>query len=539
MPRVSVFIPSYNHAPYVAAAIASVQAQSFGDFEIVVTDDGSTDGTADIVAAIQEPRLRLNRFARNLGAAAATNDAIRRCRGEYLALLNSDDVFLPHKLERQVAFLDANPGVGAVFGQTHAIDKDGAPLDEASSFNRRIFEVENRSQAEWLRYFFFHGNCLCHPTIMIRRRCYEEVGLYDARFLTLPDFQMWMRLVSATDIHVLPEKLIGFRELPNSGNVSSISSISAYVRLAWEHVQVRRCYRNVPQPLFEAAFAPEIAALGIEPNNDRDLALGRICLSTDNPTLHRLALDLLFDALPADPENPSLSAGFGHADFIRETGVRDIFNIGHEFRIADLANQVRDMRGRHTVAAEPVQTVAAWDPPPPGAKLNLGCGTNIVPGWINLDADPPHGAHGWDAAQELPFEAGSVSLIYAEHLIGHLAPPGIMRLLRDCHRVLARGGILRLSTPDLQTLIDAYIDGRRGDWRDVGWVPATLCDLLNEGMRSWGNQYVFDRPRLVECLHQAGFAQVAPVPWGQSAVSALCGRERRPFHGDIIIEAQK
>jgi predicted SAM-dependent methyltransferase len=428
--------------------------------------------------------------------------------------------------------------VGAVFGQTNAIDKDGALLDEAASFNRRIFEVENRSQAEWLRHFFFHGNCLCHPTIMIRRRCYEEVGLYDARFLTLPDFQMWMRLVSATDIHVLPEKLIGFRELPNSGNVSSISSISAYVRLAWEHVQVRRCYRDVPAPLFEAAFAPEIAALGIAPGSDRDLALGRICLSTDNPTLHRLALDLLFEALPADPR-ACVASTFGHADFIRETGARDIFNIAHEFRIADLANQVRDMRARQTVADEPVQTVAAWDPPPPGPKLHLGCGTNIVPGWINLDANPPHGAHGWDAAQDLPFETGSASLIYAEHLIGHLAPPGIMRLLRDCYRVLAPGGILRLSTPDLQTLIDAYVEGRRSDWRDVGWVPATLCDLLNEGMRSWGNQYVFDRPRLVDCLHQAGFGQVAPVPWRQSAVPALCGRELRPFHGDIIVEAQK
>jgi hypothetical protein len=70
-------------------------------------------------------------------------------------------------------------------------------------------------------------------------------------------------------------------------------------------------------------------------------------------------------------------------------------------------------------------------------------------------------------------------------------------------------------------------------------VPATLCDLLNEGMRSWGNQYVFDRPRLIECLQQAGFARVASVPWRQSALPALQNLERRPFHGDLIVEAQK
>src|SRR5258708_6145009 len=116
MPRVSVFMPSYNHASYVATAIKSIQEQSFQDFEIVVTDDGSTDGTADIIAQLNEPRLRLHRYVANRGAVSATNDAIRRSTGDYLSLLNSDDVFLPHKLERQVAFLDANPTIGAVFG---------------------------------------------------------------------------------------------------------------------------------------------------------------------------------------------------------------------------------------------------------------------------------------------------------------------------------------------------------------------------------------------------------------------------------------
>jgi glycosyltransferase involved in cell wall biosynthesis/predicted SAM-dependent methyltransferase len=539
MPRVSVFIPSYNHAPYVGAAIASIQAQSFQDFEIIVTDDGSSDGTADVLASINEPRLHLKRFASNRGAVAATNDAIGRCQGEYLALLNSDDVFLPHKLATQVAFLDAHPDIGAVFGLSQAIDHEGAPLDERVSFNARVFDVENRSQAEWLRFFFFHGNRICHPTIMIRRECYDAVGLYDARFATLPDFQMWIRLVSSYPIHILHEPLIGFRELPNNGNASSIGSVSAYVRLAWEHAHVRRCYLDVPAPLFAAAFAPEMAALAINPGDDRRLILGRICLSVDNPTLHRMGMELLFEGLPAEPWPADTQAGFGHADFLRETGARDVFNIAHELRIAELSTQLRELREQREHIAQPPPTPMAWNLPEDGPKLNLGCGKNILPGWINLDSDPRPGARAWHATQDLPCEAGSVSLIYAEHVIGHLALPDIMRLLRECHRVLRPLGILRLSTPDLQTLLDAYADGRRGEWRDVGWVPATLCDLLNEGMRSWGNQYVFDRPRLIECLQQAGFARIAPAPWRQSALPAMQNLERRPFHGDLIVEAQK
>jgi predicted SAM-dependent methyltransferase len=539
MPRVSVFIPSYNHAPYVGAAIASIQAQTFQDFEIVVTDDGSSDGTADVVAAINEPRLRLKRFATNRGAVAATNDAIGRCQGEYLALLNSDDVFLPNKLATQVTFLDAHPEVGAVFGLSQAIDHDGAPIDEHASFNARVFDVENRSQAEWLRFFFFHGNRLCHPSIMIRRECYATVGLYDARFATLPDFQMWIRLVASYQIHILHEPLIGFRELPNHGNASSVASVSAYVRLAWEHAHVRRCYLDVPTPLFAAAFAAEIAALAIAPAQDRRLILGRVCLSVDNPTLHRLGMELLFEALPADPLPPDTQAGFGHADFIRETGARDVFNIAHELRIAELMNDLRDLRQHRELAVRAPPAIMAWDLPEDGTKLNLGCGRNILPGWINLDSEPRPGVRAWIATQDLPCESASVSLIYAEHLIGHLALPDIMRLLRECHRVLRPRGILRLSTPDLQTLLNAYTEGRRSEWRDVGWVPATLCDLLNEGMRSWGNLYVFDLPRLAECLQQAGFARLATVPWRKSALPALQNLERRPFHGDLIVEAQK
>jgi predicted SAM-dependent methyltransferase len=539
MPRVSVFIPSYNHAPYVGAAIASIQAQTFQDFEIIVTDDGSADGSADIIAGLDEPRLHLKRFAVNQGAVAATNDAIGRCSGEYLALLNSDDVFLPHKLARQVAFLDANPSIGAVFGQTQAIDHTGAPLDERASFNGRVFEVENRSQAEWLRLFFFHGNRICHPTIMIRRECYDTVGLYDARFRTLPDFQMWIRLVASYEIHVLPEPLIQFRELPNAGNVSSISSISSYLRLAWEHAHVRRVYMDVPAPLFASAFAPEIAAMGLDPEQDRGLALGQICLSSDNPTLHRMGLELLFEALPAAPYPPGTHAGFDHADFLRETGARDVFNVTSELRIAALTGELQELRGHRKGAAQAPPAVHAWDPPEEGPKLNLGCGPNILQGWINLDAEPRPGAQKWNGMQDLPCESGSVSLIYAEHLIGRLALPDMMRLLRECHRVLRPRGILRLSTPDLQALVDAYSEGRRCEWRDVGWVPPTLCDLVNEGMRAWGIQYVFDRPRLFDCLRQAGFGQVASLPWRQSAIPALCGREVRPFHGEIIIEAQK
>ena len=542
MPRVSVFIPSYNHADYVGATIQSVLEQSFQDFEIVVTDDGSTDGTPDVIAAFDDPRIKLKRFPVNRGAAFATNDAIHRCSGDLLALLNSDDVFLPHKLERQVAFLDANPHVGAVFGFPEFIDKDGLRLAPGRNFGGKVFEVENRSQVEWLRHFFLKGNCICHPTMMIRRECYDTVGVYDARFATLPDFHMWMRLLTRYQIHVLPEVLIGFRELPNAANASAMR-LDSYLRMVWEHARVRACYVQMPQHLFEAVFAPEIASLRLDPRQDRRLMLGQICVATDNPTLHRLGVDLLFEGLPAGATDTDVTHGFGYTDFHRVTGEKDIFNMLQDLRASQTEAELRQVRQSKAAAAVPVEDApqtADWVVPAlDKLKINLGCGPTIIPGWINLDREPKPGAHFWDGTLGIPAETNSISLIYSEHFIEHLSLEESSNLLRECVRVLCPGGIMRVSTPDIRVLMQAYEGNALDYWLNVGWRPRTVCDLMNEGMRAWGHQYLFDRARLTEVLLQVGFARVAAVPWGRSSIAELCDREARPFHGELIFEAQK
>src|SRR5215470_10311500 len=111
-PKVSVVVKSYNHDAYVGETIQSVLDQSFQDFEIVVTDDGSSDGTPDVVRAFSDPRIHLEVFPHNRGISHAINATIARARGTYIAILNSDDFALPGRLERQAAFLDAHPDIG-------------------------------------------------------------------------------------------------------------------------------------------------------------------------------------------------------------------------------------------------------------------------------------------------------------------------------------------------------------------------------------------------------------------------------------------
>ena len=103
--------------------------------------------------------------------------------------------------------------------------------------------------------------------------------------------------------------------------------------------------------------------------------------------------------------------------------------------------------------------------------------------------------------------------------------------------MLKPGGVLRLSTPSLEVLVAAYAEGRLDQFDDVGWKPETPCRLLNESMRLWGHQFVYDRLELLGSLKSVGFPKVAAVDWRKSDHPDLCNLECRPFHQELIVEA--
>ena len=305
MPKVSVIIPAYNHERFVREAVESVLAQTYGDLEICITDDCSTDGTADVVASIRDERIRFKRLGKNSGVSAAMNDAIRRSTGEYVAVLNSDDCYLPDKTAIQVDYLEKNPQVGAVFGLPAFIDDTGQPVSGRDNFYSGVFRSENHTRAQWLRKFFFTGNCLCHPAALLRRRCHDELGLYDERLAQVHDLDLWMRLLGRYDIHILPEMLMLFRIIEGSGNASAPKP-AALSRTAWETERILRHYLHYDEALFRDIFAPEFASqeLGRLP---RATQLGQIAVNAESTSgqeiglwVRRFGLEMLYESTPAE-----------------------------------------------------------------------------------------------------------------------------------------------------------------------------------------------------------------------------------------------
>lgn len=171
-------------------------------------------------------------------------------------------------------------------------------------------------------------------------------------------------------------------------------------------------------------------------------------------------------------------------------------------------------------------------------KIHLGCGSNYINDWVNIDLDSPVADAHADLRKPLPYANSSVEFIFNEHFLEHISREEGTAFLKECRRVLKRGGVFRVSTPDLRWLVTQYVGGKLDEWKNVGWMPETSCRLLNEGMRLWGHQFVYDLPELRGALQEAGFSDIRQVHYRESAYSELVGLECRPWHQELIVEAR-
>jgi glycosyltransferase involved in cell wall biosynthesis len=329
MPSVSVVLTSFNHGRYIREAIESVLNQTFQDFELIIWDDASVDDSWEIIRSYNDSRLRAYRSPENKGAVFAVNQAIFECaQGKYIAIHHSDAVWEPDKLEKQVIFLDTNADVGAVFTNAQPIDQRGAPLADESHFYYSIFNQPNRSRHEWLRFFFLNSNALCHPSILIRKQCYDVCGPYLDTLAQLPDFDMWVRLCAKYEIHVMADRLIKFRTLDGGMNAGGIGPVTR-IRHFNELNEVLQRYRHLAEQNEIFKIFPDSISYDRGEDTDPEYVLARVCLeSAPHFIRHLLAIEVLFDILKNPVRRQALETiyGFSSHDFIAITGQYDPFS---------------------------------------------------------------------------------------------------------------------------------------------------------------------------------------------------------------------
>ena len=179
--------------------------------------------------------------------------------------------------------------------------------------------------------------------------------------------------------------------------------------------------------------------------------------------------------------------------------------------------------------------------PQRGLKLHLGSGTIRLDGWVNIDLETPQADVHYDIRRGLPLKDGAARLIYHEHVMEHITVDEGAACLRDWHRLLEPGGVLRIATPDLAYVIERY----NGDWKNQAWLRLpeyafikTRAEMVNTAMRWWGHQYLYDGEELERRMREAGFTTIRRCELNQSTVPELQHLETRE-DSTLILEAVK
>lgn len=213
MPKVSVLMTAYNSEKYIAEAIESILNQTFGDFEFIIINDGSTDNTAKIVAkyAQADKRIKFIDNKNNQGLIAVLNQGLDLCRGEYIARMDSDDIAMPERLEKQVEYLDANPHVGAVGGWRK---KFGPCIED---------KIEKYPEHATFIDMMISGCPMVHPGATIRKKVLTDNNIcYNPDCLHAEDFALWFEILKHAEIHNLPQVVVNYRW--HGSNVSVVSN---------------------------------------------------------------------------------------------------------------------------------------------------------------------------------------------------------------------------------------------------------------------------------------------------------------------------
>jgi glycosyltransferase involved in cell wall biosynthesis len=211
-PKVAVVMPVFNGETYLRAAIESILGQSFEDFELVVVDDGSTDGSPSIIKSYKDSRLRNYRQS-NTGLALALNKGINLSRGAYIARMDADDISARTRLEVQYRFLQDHPAVGLAGTWIWVIDQNG----------KRLAEKKEPTTPEEIRREMMTYNCFNHGSVMFRKSVFEQAGGYSNVYpesQPVEDYALWLRILKYCDGANIPEYLYFWRQ--HTGSVSSL-----------------------------------------------------------------------------------------------------------------------------------------------------------------------------------------------------------------------------------------------------------------------------------------------------------------------------
>lgn len=258
-PKISVLMINYNHAAHLSLTIESVLSQTYQNIQFIIVDDGSTDCSQTIIKdyASRDPRIEYYFLEKNQHICHATNFGFQKVTGEYLARIDSDDLWYPNKLQKQLDFMQKTPDCNICFSWTDLIDEHGNSINDSERELYNLFNGSHPScQEHWLEFFFIHGNCLSHPSVLMKTEIQKEIGYFNPAYRQAHDFDYWIRIAKKYPIFVIEENLTIMRRFLSSSTLNTSSTTeSDTTRYLNEYLLIRNhFFENMDTELFVRTF---------------------------------------------------------------------------------------------------------------------------------------------------------------------------------------------------------------------------------------------------------------------------------------------
>jgi glycosyltransferase involved in cell wall biosynthesis len=291
-PRVSVVIATYNYARFLAESLQSVLSQTWSNVEVLVVDDGSTDETPALMRRWQgDTRVSYIRQDHR-GAAAAYNTGLVRASGDYLAVQGADDAWLPDKLARQLAGLEADPAIGLVYSDTTVVNSDGVPQ------RRHFYDTGRVPYVGKVLPMLLLDNFIPASSVLMRRSVLHSVGLHDETLEVCEDWDLWLRIAARFEFGYVDEPLVRIRRHGENAHLRAAPMIRDSFRVLDRVPRVVGCWEKLGPGLRARAYA----------NANARAASSLYAVGASGRALRHLAQAVLLDRRLADRDRLKLAA---------------------------------------------------------------------------------------------------------------------------------------------------------------------------------------------------------------------------------------
>ncbi len=376
MPSVSVIAPAYNHAKYIDSFIRSILSQTYTDFELVITDDASTDGTAEEIERFTDSRIKFFRQQKNRGMIVTSSNSWKHSSGELIAWIGTDDIAQPWMLARLEEYLREHPECLGVFGLADYMDEDGNLMSDpfpSAGVGADRFQL--------LKQLFYCRNPICAPAGMVRRQILEELGYFQPNLAQVNDMSMWIRILFRGEMAVIGDKVLKYRLRSNNANASGERQDSLNQRY-FEFFEVMDLFReNITTVELLTQIFPEVVE-SLFPLDERLIPfhLAQLAIKADLSCHKLFGLHLLFKLTSESSYAQYLreTCNFDYPDLFRLEGEQSIFReIAKRFTESELVAENNHLRAESRVLEKRLDDVlssASWKITEPLRLLRRGLG---------------------------------------------------------------------------------------------------------------------------------------------------------------------